>query len=138
MNRPPLEIRSHHRLRLRIAAAVAAIVWAGVIFRFSALPASDVPGRFGSLAHFVEYLLLALLARIAADDESDLRGSAIFAVALASAYAVTDELHQGFVPGRVPDVMDWIVDSAGALTGAALASLALNRARRSGTRPANQ
>ena len=36
------------------------------------------------------------------------------------AYAVTDEIHQAFVPGRACAPMDVLIDSAGAATGAAL------------------
>lgn len=41
-----------------------------------------------------------------------------FAVAAASLYGVTDEIHQLFVPGRFCDPADWLVDTLGALTGA--------------------
>jgi VanZ family protein len=37
---------------------------------------------------------------------------------LASAYGITDELHQAFVPLRMPDPMDWLVDTVGAAVGA--------------------
>ncbi len=33
-------------------------------------------------------------------------------------YAATDELHQGFVDGRSPKVMDVIIDTIGGLAGA--------------------
>lgn len=33
-------------------------------------------------------------------------------------YAVSDELHQGFVDGRTPKVMDVVIDTAGGLAGA--------------------
>jgi VanZ family protein len=54
----------------------------------------------------------------------------LLAVVLASAYGVTDELHQAFVPGRVPDPADWLVDTAGAYAGAATGLLLARRARR--------
>jgi VanZ family protein len=31
--------------------------------------------------------------------------------------AALDECYQGLIPGRVPDVMDWIMDMAGILSG---------------------
>jgi VanZ family protein len=53
------------------------------------------------------------------------------AVAIASAYGITDEFHQSFVPGRVPDIADWAVDTAGALTAALLLEAAARtRSRR--------
>lgn len=42
------------------------------------------------------------------------------AVALASLYGVTDELHQLFVPGRMCDPADWLTDTLGATLGACI------------------
>ncbi len=39
----------------------------------------------------------------------------------ATLYAVTDELHQAFVPGRTPSVGDWVADAMGAALGAVVA-----------------
>lgn len=95
---------------------VATVLWAGVIFAGSATPGSRVPGRFGYLAHFIEYAVFgALLSRTTHRDDDPVGGS-MMAVAIASAYAVTDEVHQAFVPMRSVDPRDWIVDTAGALT----------------------
>jgi VanZ family protein len=33
---------------------------------------------------------------------------------LSSLYGVSDEFHQSFVPGRTPDVHDWMADTWGA------------------------
>lgn len=44
----------------------------------------------------------------------------VLAVACASLYGVTDELHQYFVPGRACDPADWLVDTCGAALGAML------------------
>jgi VanZ family protein len=41
----------------------------------------------------------------------------VIALLIASAYAVTDEYHQSFVPMRVPDPADWALDTLGALAG---------------------
>jgi VanZ family protein len=43
---------------------------------------------------------------------------AALAVLIATAYGVTDELHQSFVPGRVADAWDLLKDLAGAVAGA--------------------
>ena len=42
----------------------------------------------------------------------------VWAVALTSLYAVTDEVHQLFVDGRACRFTDWLIDTAGGLTGA--------------------
>jgi VanZ family protein len=44
----------------------------------------------------------------------------LWSVAFAALYAVTDEVHQLFIPGRSGQARDVLIDSAGALTGALL------------------
>jgi VanZ family protein len=97
---------------------VVAIAWASLIFSMSALPGSRVPGRLGPLAHFVEYAVFAALLYVALRVDMDGRRAALLAVVIASAYAVTDEFHQSFVPLRTPDPVDWLVDTIGAAAGA--------------------
>ena len=104
----------------RWVAAGAAVAWMGVIFRLSALPGTAVPGRFGSLGHFVVYAVLAGLYLLALDPLARASRAGVWAVALASAYGVTDEFHQYFVPGRVSDWVDWLVDTAGAIAAVGL------------------
>lgn len=75
-----------------------------------------------SIAHFCEFTVFgALLAHAVGRHAGDRRLAVVLvAVAAASLYAITDEVHQIFVPGRVCDVADWLVDTAGALLGAGL------------------
>lgn len=122
MTSPPAQSGVLQRAHLRFIAWLPALGWMAVIFRFSSIHGSNVPGRYSSVAHFVEYAILAVLVFIALcrRDRAVARTVAI-AVVVASLYAITDEIHQAFVPGRVPDVADWGVDTA----GAALAVLAL-------------
>lgn len=101
------------RSAVRWAVVVA---WMAVIFRLSALPGSSVPGHFGNYAHFGEYAVLGCLITLAFREPR----SWLWAVAMASAYGVTDELHQLFVPGRVADPLDWVIDTLGAIAGALL------------------
>jgi VanZ family protein len=91
------------------------------IFGFSSIPGSSVPGGVGAYAHFGVYALLGALLFVAFSHETAGHGRAVaLAVLVASVYGVTDEFHQAFVPGRVPDVADWGMDTLGALTGAVL------------------
>ncbi len=96
----------------------ATALWMAVIFALSSVPGSAVPGRFGPLAHAVEYAILGSLLLWAIGKHrpglKDVQASTL----VASLYAVTDEVHQAFVPGRTPDVVDWGVDTLGALVGA--------------------
>lgn len=116
----------------RRLGAVAAIVWMGVIFALSSLPGSAVPGRFGSLGHFVLYAVLGTLYLLALPRTEPRWRALVLAVMLASAYGVTDEFHQHFVPGRMPDVMDWAVDTAGAAAAVILTHVLSARNRAEG------
>jgi len=100
---------------VRAGAAVLAVGWMGVIFALSSLRGSSVPGHFSSLAHFGVYAVLGALYLWALPRSERTWRTAFAAVVLASLYGITDEFHQSFVPGRVPDPADWLVDTAGAL-----------------------
>jgi VanZ family protein len=68
------------------------------------------------LGHFVEYAVLGwLIARALHDARGRQMSHAVLAVALATAYAVTDELHQHFVLGRSAAVGDVGIDLLGAV-----------------------
>ena len=80
-------------------------------------------------AHFTEYLVFGGLLVLAARRTWPALGwgkLALVAIALASLYAVTDEFHQSFVPGRVCDPA-WLTDTLGAALGASAAVLALEK-----------
>jgi VanZ family protein len=91
------------------------LLWAGVIFGFSAIPSlSSGLGTFDYVlrkaAHMTEYALLAcLLWRALRDDALAFYGALL--------YAVTDELHQTFVRGRHGSATDVLIDSVGAFVG---------------------
>ena len=69
-------------------------------------------------AHFIAYMVLGLL-QVNALYLNGTRGRKAFMLALAISflYAVSDEFHQTFVPGRSGEFRDVIIDTAGALTG---------------------
>ena len=91
-------------------------VWMGVIFYFSSQPSPTTSNTIANAGHFSEYALLALLLYIALKRTTKLNGRLLLVVAvlLAGAYGVTDELHQLFVPTRVSDINDVVVDFIGA------------------------
>ena len=69
------------------------------------------------VAHFSEFAALAAfiwlaLRKTTAISQQTMLGAAFFGAAL---FAVIDELHQAFVPGRMPDIRDLLVDMAGIL-----------------------
>lgn len=97
------------------------VLWAGMIFYFSSIPdlRSGLPDIFDivlrKIAHAGEFGILAILiARgLGADGKKDY----LKAAALAILYAISDEIHQGFVPGRVASPIDILIDSFGAILG---------------------
>lgn len=97
---------------------IATLAWAGVIFWGSSLPGSQVPGKFGSLGHLLEYVVLSALLYASLRRDVPSRNRVFIAIALASVFGVTDEIHQIFVPQRVPDPTDWVVDTIGSTIGA--------------------
>lgn len=73
--------------------------------------------------HFGEYAILAILVTILLLTYKSFRKNKkllAIAVIVCIVYAVTDELHQGFVEGRSPKAMDVCIDSVGALCGTIL------------------
>ena len=107
----------------RLARWGPVIAWAAVIFAFSSV--SNLSTGLGTwdlvlrkLAHLTEYAILGGLAYRAA-------GRVWVAVAFGSLYAVTDELHQAFVEGRVASPVDWALDTVGVVAGVLLVARAL-------------
>lgn len=80
-----------------------------------------------SLAHFCEYTVFGALLANALRCHLPLGRACLLAIVCASLYGVTDEIHQLFVPGRMCDPMDWLVDTLGASLGSGLAFLWLRR-----------
>jgi VanZ family protein len=97
-----------------------------LIFAFSSLhggghlPAAEIVLR--KLAHVAGYLVLTILL-LRALQRSDVAAAAPAAIVLALAYAVSDEWHQSFVPGRTATAHDVAIDGL----GIALAALAATR-----------
>ena len=96
------------------------LVWAGVIFAFSATPnlrvaqAADVDFVVRKAGHmFVFGVLAVLIWRALA--YSAVRRAMLWSLALTAAYAATDEFHQSFIAGRHPALQDVGIDSFGAL-----------------------
>jgi VanZ family protein len=97
-----------------------ALVMMLLIFIFSSLPSTSVPG-FGKFefsvkkgGHALGYLLLG---RAYLTGFRPRKAAAWFALGMCILYAITDEIHQSFVPGRSPRVLDVGIDTIGALVG---------------------
>jgi VanZ family protein len=96
------------------------MLWMGLIFFLSAQPDLPHPSAgwadllFSSSAHvFVFGMLAALWARALGQR----RHAWFFAFGATALYALSDEFHQSFVPGRTPDPIDVLCDGLGAFIG---------------------
>jgi len=91
------------------------LAWAALIFALSSVP--DLGTGLGGwdlalrkLAHAAEYAVLGVLLMRATG-----RGGLAFA--LGALYAVSDEVHQTFVPGRLGAPLDVAIDVLGVACG---------------------
>jgi hypothetical protein len=104
-----------HAARRALWLWLPVVAWASLIFALSSVP--DLGTGLGGwdlllrkIAHAVEYAILgALLARAL--------GRPWVASAVGVAYAVSDEVHQSFVPGRVGSPLDVALDTVGVAAG---------------------
>jgi hypothetical protein len=106
-------------MKTRFSKWLPAFAMMLVIFWFSAQPGYDpltfdwLDAIFKKGGHVIGYGLLVLSYRQAFDFKEEKRWIVWL---LALLYAVTDEYHQSFVPGRNPSIWDVIVfDNLGAL-----------------------
>ncbi len=113
-------------MRHFIRFQLPAIAWAFVIFLLSSIPASRLP-KFAHLfndkvVHASIFFVLGLLIYLAL--EPKVRTASfdwqrlIIATSAVILYGVSDEFHQGFVPGRTVDVLDAAADALGGILSA--------------------
>lgn len=104
------------------------VLWMALIFVISAQPAlPSAPGRWDVLlkktTHALAYGVLTwLYLRALGGHWRDERRIRVASAILALAYAVSDEYHQTFVPGRNGSWVDVVIDGVGIL-GATLLDL---------------
>jgi VanZ family protein len=100
-----------------VLAMMGVLFWASSQEITGKEPAVNVPDK---LAHFIAYGLLAtLVLRTDFFWNKGVKGM-FLAVGIASAYGITDEWHQYYVPGRFSDSLDWLADTLGALLASTL------------------
>lgn len=69
------------------------------------------------MAHFFEYFILMLLVLNVFVVQLSWRRALLFSLGLAIGYAVLDEVHQLFIPGRSGNMVDVLIDALGAIFG---------------------
>jgi VanZ family protein len=112
---------------------VPALLIAGTIFFLSTQSSLPHPKSFiglDKLLHFTAYGALGFAAFLWVPPAFWKRRpvlSLLLITTIVSAYGITDELHQYFVPGRDCDIWDWVADTLGAFTGALVAMMVLKK-----------
>ena len=119
-----------------IIRCIPTIIFATLIFYMSSRPGTDMQpsGIFGDIiqflnniqiaifgsdlgltmpfCHFCEYAILTILVLIPLSVLPSPKRIIMHAICIVSFYALSDEIHQYFVPGRTCDIYDWFVDIA--------------------------
>jgi VanZ family protein len=126
-------------MKTHLAKWLPAIVMMLVIFWFSAQPGDEMPsfnwadGIVKKGGHMIGYGLLAL-AYWRAFDFKDEKRQIVWLLTIL--YALTDEFHQSFVPGRNPAIWDILIfDNFGALILIGLIGLYKREKRPGSIRP---
>ncbi|RGY96753.1 VanZ family protein [Clostridium sp. AM58-1XD] len=146
--------RKNKNFIIKYGKTALLILWMAVIFMFSHAPADDsteVSRRAGRIigsitvkdfeewsdkkqevfleridhtvrksAHFTEYMILGILCLAVLGSQK--RGKSWL---LGTCYAITDEIHQYFIPGRSCQISDMVLDSFGVAAGVILAAAAV-------------
>lgn len=74
-------------------------------------------------AHFIIYLVLGFVTYLAVPKAWPMKKRILFVLLLCCIYAITDEWHQFFVPGRGPQARDVVIDTLGSSVGMGIGCL---------------
>ncbi|MEJ5262977.1 MAG: VanZ family protein [Ignavibacterium sp.] len=97
------------------------------IFILTSLPSESLPSVEISdkLNHFLAFFVLGFFLNLTLKYQTKFpalkKNILLITVIIASGYGLLDELHQLLVPGRSAEVLDWIADFIGAISGSLLA-----------------
>ncbi len=107
---------------LRTLFIAMAIGWATVIYVLSSQTGLDVPPLFPGEDKLLHALVFAILGFLVAGAllpavHQTRKRHIVMAIGLIAAYGMLDEVHQHFVPGRMPEVLDVLADISGGILG---------------------
>ncbi|MEM6767631.1 MAG: VanZ family protein [Bacteroidota bacterium] len=132
---------SVHPLRKNYFQWLPLLIWMSIIFFLSHQPAEEskalsdwmvyllnifqlevetlerwnIPFLIRKLAHFTVYGIMFLFAYVACMGAATRRRQVTTAFMITLLYAISDEFHQTFIPGRVGHYSDVLVDISGAI-----------------------
>lgn len=107
-------------------------VYASLIFILSSMPhppqieGDDFTIKWvTTVGHILEYSILGflLLAGFRSGDDRMRERAILLAIAIATLYGVTDEIHQSFVPNRDSSILDVLADGIGSTLGVFIGNL---------------
>lgn len=122
---------------------VPLVLWAALIFYFSSEGSDSSSGRSDAIveviravgaswpqelltfltrkaAHIIAYFILGILAFFAIRQHGlPVRRTILLSIGFVVVYAISDEIHQLFVPGRSGEVRDVLIDSVAGTVGVA-------------------
>lgn len=81
------------------------------------------------LAHFSEFAILGVLMYSVYNDKQKDKNM-LWPLILSALYAISDEIHQYFVPGRACTLIDILIDTCGAFIGILFIHLVIKRWKR--------
>lgn len=121
------------RSKFSINWRILAIVYAVLVVTVSSLPDVDLPdlgtGHLDKILHLVQYAVFGFLAARGWGPQRAGKGNGwatwLPAIVLLL-FAMADEFHQKWIPGRDAEVNDWIADALGVAIGY-LAGTMMNR-----------
>ncbi len=109
---------------MKLSNWLLTFLWMGIIYAFSSQPSDELPyfGLYDLLVkkggHMLGYAILAWLFSRSWEG-LNLSPWSVFLLAFFASvlYAVSDEFHQSFVPGRHSSPLDVVIDAVGAAVG---------------------
>lgn len=98
------------------------VLWAGLIFLGSSIPGSSIPSApdiTSFVVHLFEYTVLGILLGLYVHMLKKYwhKNAILTALGVGFLYALSDETHQLFVPGRNFEAFDLLMDLIGLVTG---------------------
>ena len=113
--------KSSGRLRWFLVYQLPTILYAGLVIGLSSIPYLKSPSlkffTFDKVAHFLEYSIFAFLTFRSFSHLSariNVNRAFLLSLLFLSIFALLDEYHQSFVPGRHADIADLGTDILGA------------------------
>jgi len=111
------------------------MAWAAAIFIGSSIPGKAFPdpgfGPLDKVAHVLEFAVLSFLllrAFVRSSNAPPRRHAWLWTALCGIAWAVADEIHQVFVPGRLASSHDLMADTVGVALGLATYALLHSKA----------